>query len=197
MRHFDETFWWDILKETLWWDILMRHFDEAFWWGILTRHFDETFWRDILTRHFDEIFWRDILTRHFDETFWRDIFMKHFAFWWDILMRHFDETFWWNILIILLMRHLMRHFDEKFWWLIFMIHFDGWKLDLNMSRLVIQLLKGLRSWISSGSIVDENSVPTILTKNLDSQSVSFLMKLNKHWSDSQKHCPFHFWNWSP
>jgi hypothetical protein len=30
------------------------------------------------------------------------------------------------------------------------------------SRLV--LLKGLRSWISSGSIVDKNSVPAILTK---------------------------------
>ena len=41
-------------------------------------------------------------------------------------------------------------------------------------------LKGHRSWISSGSIVDENSVPAILTENLDWQSISFWMKLNKH-----------------
>ena len=54
-----------------------------------------------------------------------------------------------------------------------------WKFVNNMSRLIIQLLKGLSSWISSRSIVDENSVPAILTKNFDCQSVSFWMELNK------------------
>ena len=83
MRHFDETFWWDIL---------MRHFGEKFWGDTLIRHFDETFWRDILMRHYDETFWLDILIRHFDKTFWWDILMVQ-------LMKHFDDKFWWDILM--------------------------------------------------------------------------------------------------
>ena len=63
MRHFDATFWWNILK---------RHFDETFW-NVLTRHFDDTFIQDILMIHLDETFWWDILIRYFDETFLRDI----------------------------------------------------------------------------------------------------------------------------
>ena len=57
--------------------------------------------------------------------------------------------------------------------------------------------KGNMSWISSGSIVDENSVPAILLIFFDCQSISFWMKLNNDWSDSQKIGLFHFWKWSP
>ena len=38
MRHFNETFCWDIL---------MKHFDETYLWDILMRHIDETFWWNI------------------------------------------------------------------------------------------------------------------------------------------------------
>ena len=39
------------------------------------------------------------------------------------------------------------------------------------------MTKGHRRCISSGSIVDENSVPAILTKFLDCKSLSFWMKI--------------------
>ena len=101
MRHFDKTFWWDIL---------IRHFDKTFWWDILMRRLNETFnytfWWEILLRYFDETFWWQILMRHNDKTFW-----------WDILMRHFDETFWWDILIRhmnCILRTLMTCND--LWW---------------------------------------------------------------------------------
>ena len=58
------------------------------------------------------------------------------------------------------------------------------------------LPKGLRRWINSGSLVDQKSVPAILTKTLDCHSVSFWSKLHKLWSYFPKHCPFHFWEWS-
>ena len=51
-------------------------------------------------------------------------------------------------------------------------------------------LKGHRRWISSGSLVEQNSVHAILTKKLDCHSVSFWSKLNKRWSDFQKTLPF-------
>ena len=54
------------------------------------------------------------------------------------------------------------------------------------NELALSCYKRHRSWISSGSIVDNNSVPAILTKNLDCQSFLFWMKLNIHRSDSQK-----------
>ena len=53
--------------------------------------------------------------------------------------------------------------------------------------------KGNRRWISSGSLVEQNSVPAILTKKLDCHAVSFWSKLNKPWSDFQTHwLPFPF-----
>ena len=43
MRHFDESFWWDILMRHL-----MRYYYETFWIYILIRHFDDMLWWDIL-----------------------------------------------------------------------------------------------------------------------------------------------------
>ena len=53
-----------------------------------------------------------------------------------------------------------------------------WPGQTILSFFIVVLLnfKGHRSWIGSGSIVDENSVPTILPTDLDCQSVSFWMK---------------------
>ena len=154
------TFWWDT-----WRDILMRHltrhFDETFWWDIMMRHYNETLqwdiWIDIVIRHFDETFLWDTLMRHFDETFediWWDILMRNLmryfdkTFWWDFLMRHlikhFYHTFWGYILI----RHLVRHSDETFLGDILIIHLDCNIFMGHLMRHLMKFLAALRSFRS-------------------------------------------------
>ena len=42
IKHFNETFGWDMLMKQFWWVLLIRHFDWAFWLDIRIRHFIET-----------------------------------------------------------------------------------------------------------------------------------------------------------
>ena len=107
MRHFDVTFWWEIL---------MRQFDESYWWDILKNNFDEKFKWDVLMRRFNETFLWDVLMRYFDETFGWDIYMRPFG---EVFMRHFDQTFWWELILYILIIYLhetfsYQHFDDTF-----------------------------------------------------------------------------------
>ena len=131
MRHFDGTFWWDILMRHLMRRLirlLMRHFDETFWCHILMRH---------LLRHLKETCWLDILMKGFDGTFWCDILMKHFddKFWWDILLAGNGWKFVLNFSIL----HDMWHGTHDMWY----VTCDTWHVTGSGRKTFSQNLSSL------------------------------------------------------